>query len=164
MQHTLPQHHGGQLRRRIVWSWRDGRVGRRIERRGSERRAAAERERLIEKRVNRAAIAWERANRLRAFADAIDTAVDRGDELSEATARMGAEAREIAARIDPLETGVPPRPETMDYVSFRDWYARLLKMLNQVDGYKRYGAKAAYEARMTPEEVAVEVNWNAYWY
>jgi hypothetical protein len=136
----------------------------RIADRCAERRKTAERERRIEKRVTRAAIAWERAGRLRAFAAAIDSALKRGDQLDAATAAMSAEAREIAARLDPLDLNTPPRPETTDYVSFCDWYARLLAVMGKEDGYKRYGAKAAYEARMTPEEAPVEVDWAAYWY
>jgi hypothetical protein len=46
-------------------------------------------------------------------------------------------------------------------VNFGDWYSRVLKLLGKSDGYKQYGAKTLFELRMTPEEAAAEVDWEA---
>jgi hypothetical protein len=128
-----------------------------------ERTKLADQERAMERSVWRAMLAWERATRLRKFAASIDAAVNNGDLRAPAFAEMAEAARAYAHRVDPLVPVKPERLATMDYMKFSDWYARAVAILGKEDGYKRYGAQRLFELRMTPEEAAAEIDWEAFW-
>jgi hypothetical protein len=132
--------------------------------RRDERKRKAELERATAKSVWRAFIRWEKAQRLRTFATALEAAASSGFDPSPAQfAQMAAEAHALADRLDPLIPDKPPELATMDYMKFEEWHARAVALLGKPEGYKKYGAQKLFELRMTPEEATQEINWEAFW-
>ena len=78
--------------------------------------------------------------------------------------QMADAARALADRIDPLISDKSPEPETIDYMEFDEWYARVMAIIGEQEDYKRYRAQRVFELRMTPEEAAVEIDWEASWW
>jgi hypothetical protein len=134
----------------------------RLEKRNSERKHIAEQERAAAKSVWRAMVSWEKATRLRTFAKATE-AVSDGQLATPSALQMAQTARALADRIDPLIPNKPRELATIDYMKFGEWYERTLAILGKEDGYKRHGAQRVFELRMTPEEAAVEIDWEAFW-
>ncbi len=135
----------------------------RLSRRHDERKEKADAKRASEKLSWRALIGWEKAMRLRCFAAAVEAAAATDGDSAPLPKLVAADARALADRFDPLVLDKPPEVATMDYINFQEWYARAIALLGKSDGYKKYGAKRLYELRMTPEEAASEIDWEAFW-
>jgi hypothetical protein len=92
----------------------------RLRARKVERKRRADEEKQAERSTGRTMIAWERAERLRGFASALEAQTTR----TEAMADTITVARTVADRLDPFLPDKPPSLETIDYVSFEHWYSR----------------------------------------
>lgn len=140
-------------RRETVWA--------RIEERAADRKREAEREKIRAKAVRAAMVSWEKAARLRTFAAAVEAATRDGQVAVPTTVDLAHIARELADRIDPLAPVRPPELATCDYIGFDDWHEKVLQILGKDNGYKNYAARQVFELRMTPEEAAREIDWDA---